>query len=86
MVPLFGARKALAPVLAVAATVVLALEELPEEQREVFVMREVLDMPFGEIAEVTSTPENTVKSRMRYALEALRKQLNAYEDYARTLP
>jgi len=54
-----------------------ALDELPEEQREVFVMRELLDMPFGEIADVTGTPENTVKSRMRYALEALRRRLRA---------
>jgi RNA polymerase sigma-70 factor (ECF subfamily) len=52
-----------------------ALRALPDEQREVFVLREYAGLPFAEIAEVTGTPENTVKSRMRYALEALRRKL-----------
>ena len=52
-----------------------ALAGLPDEQREVFVMREMGGMPFKEIAEATGVPENTVKSRMRYALEGLRKAL-----------
>jgi RNA polymerase sigma-70 factor (ECF subfamily) len=52
-----------------------ALRALPDEQREVFVLREYAGLPFAEIAEVTGTPENTVKSRMRYALEALRRNL-----------
>ncbi len=52
-----------------------ALQALPDEQREVFVLREYAGLPFAEIAEVTGTPENTVKSRMRYALEALRRKL-----------
>jgi len=52
-----------------------ALRALPDEQREVFVLREYAGLPFAEIAQVTGTPENTVKSRMRYALEALRRRL-----------
>lgn len=52
-----------------------ALRALPDEQREVFVLREYAGMPFAEIAQVTGTPENTVKSRMRYALEGLRRRL-----------
>lgn len=48
---------------------------LAEEQREVFVMREYAGMPFKEIAKVVGVPENTVKSRMRYALEHLRDGL-----------
>ncbi len=52
-----------------------ALQSLPEEQREVFILREYSGIPFKEIAEVTGTSENTVKSRMRYALEGLRKRL-----------
>jgi RNA polymerase sigma-70 factor (ECF subfamily) len=52
-----------------------ALASLPEEQREVFVLREHAGLRFPEIAEVTGVPENTVKSRMRYALEALRERL-----------
>lgn len=53
----------------------LALAALPDEQREVFVMRQVQNLQFKEIAEITSTPVNTVKSRMRYALETLRLHL-----------
>jgi RNA polymerase sigma-70 factor, ECF subfamily len=60
-----------------------AVEELPEEQREVFLMREASNMAFKEIAEVVGVPENTVKSRMRYALERLQRALAEYEDYAR---
>jgi RNA polymerase sigma-70 factor, ECF subfamily len=52
-----------------------ALKALPEEQREVFVLREFSGIAFKEIAVVTGVPENTVKSRMRYALEGLRKKL-----------
>src|SRR5512140_857582 len=54
-----------------------ALQALPPEQREVFLLREYSGLRFGEIAEITGTPENTVKSRMRYALEALRAELAA---------
>lgn len=52
-----------------------ALEGLPVEQREVFLLREYQGIGFKEIAEVTGVNENTVKSRMRYALEGLRKRL-----------
>lgn len=52
-----------------------ALESLPLEQREVFLLREYQGIGFKEIAEVTGVNENTVKSRMRYALETLRKRL-----------
>lgn len=59
-----------------------AVASLVEEQREVFIMRELLDMPFKDIAEVVGCPENTVKSRMRYALEKLRDALEEYRDLA----
>jgi len=54
-----------------------ALAALPEEQREVFLLREYAGLPFQEIARVTGAPENTVKSRMRYAIEGLRRALQA---------
>jgi RNA polymerase sigma-70 factor (ECF subfamily) len=54
-----------------------AIAALPDEQREVFLLREHAGLRFHEIAEVTGVPENTVKSRMRYALEALREKLEA---------
>ena len=53
-----------------------ALAALPDEQREVFILREYSGVAFKEIAAVTGTSENTVKSRMRYALEGLRKRLS----------
>lgn len=52
-----------------------AIASLPAEQREVFLLREYQGIGFKEIAEVTGVNENTVKSRMRYALEGLRKKL-----------
>jgi RNA polymerase sigma-70 factor (ECF subfamily) len=62
-----------------------SVEELPQEQREVFLLREVANLPFKDIAVITGVPENTVKSRMRYALERLQENLSEYEDYARAL-
>jgi RNA polymerase sigma-70 factor (ECF subfamily) len=62
-----------------------AVETLPDDQREVFLMREIAHLPFKEIAEITGVPENTVKSRMRYALERLQAALSEYEEYARAL-
>jgi RNA polymerase sigma-70 factor, ECF subfamily len=61
------------------------VEALPQEQREVFLLREIADLPFKDIAVITGVPENTVKSRMRYALERLQEGLAEYEDYARAL-
>jgi RNA polymerase sigma-70 factor (ECF subfamily) len=52
-----------------------AIAALPDEQREVFLMREVMEMPFAEIATAVGASEPTVKSRMRYALEKLRAAL-----------
>jgi RNA polymerase sigma-70 factor (ECF subfamily) len=54
-----------------------ALLALPPDQREVFILREQAGLPFKEIAALVSANENTVKSRMRYALEGLRKALEA---------
>ncbi|MDH5674623.1 MAG: RNA polymerase sigma factor [Myxococcales bacterium] len=61
-----------------------AVDALPEEQREVFVLRQLQQMPFAEIARVVGVPENTVKSRMRYALERLKGALSDLEEHART--
>jgi len=63
-----------------------AISSLSEEQREVFLMREFLDMPFKQIADVVGVPENTVKSRMRYALDKLRIELDEYKDLAKAAP
>ena len=52
-----------------------ALADLPEEQREVFLLRAHGDLELAEIAELTRTPAETVKSRLRYALNKLRRLL-----------
>lgn len=62
-----------------------AVFALPEEQREVFLLREYHGLPFREIAEVVGAKEGTVKSRMRYAVDALRGALAQHADYARSL-
>ena len=62
-----------------------AVEELPDEQREVFLMRELQDLAFKDIADQTGVNENTVKSRMRYALERLQSALAEFEDYAKAM-
>jgi len=59
-----------------------AIAQLPEEQREVFLMREVMEMSFAEIAAVVGASEPTVKSRMRYALGKLREALVDFRDSA----
>ena len=64
----------------IATRVDQAVATLPVEQREVFLMREVMDMSFAEIATATKTSEPTVKSRMRYALERLRGALEELHD------
>jgi RNA polymerase sigma-70 factor (ECF subfamily) len=63
-----------------AARIEAALATLPVEQREVFLMREVMDLPFAEIAAAVGASEPTVKSRMRYALERLRSALRELRD------
>ena len=49
------------------------IEELPEDQKEVLLMRVYKDMSFKEIAERTDVSINTALGRMRYALINLRK-------------
>jgi RNA polymerase sigma-70 factor (ECF subfamily) len=52
-----------------------AIAKLPDAQREVFLLRERAGLDFAAIAEVTGCKVPTAKSRMRYALEALRREL-----------
>ena len=51
------------------------IDELPEAQREVVIMRHYLDMSFQEIAEQTGVSINTALGRMRYALNHIRKKM-----------
>ncbi len=57
-----------------------ALDDLPEEQKEVFVMHELEGKSFKEIAEITGEPVNTLLSRKRYAVLYLREELKELYD------
>lgn len=51
------------------------VDELPENQKQVLIMRHYMDLSFQEIAEQTGVSINTALGRMRYALINLRKKL-----------
>jgi RNA polymerase sigma-70 factor (ECF subfamily) len=59
------------------ARITSALQSLPEEQREVFLLRERAGLAYDAIAELTGCGVATAKSRMRYALVGLRRLLSA---------
>src|SRR5580704_231543 len=62
-----------------------ALEELPEEQREVFVAHEMGGRSFKELAGETGVSVNTLLSRKRYAVLHLRRRLKAiYEEFKKS--
>jgi RNA polymerase sigma factor (sigma-70 family) len=58
----------------------LAVDELPEEQREVFVAHELEGRSFKEMAERTGVSMNTLLSRKRYAVLNLRERLQRIHD------
>jgi len=58
----------------------LALDELPDEQREVFVAHELEGRSFKELAQETGVSMNTLLSRKRYAVLHLREQLQSIYD------
>jgi len=58
----------------------LALDELPEEQREVFTAHEIEGYSFKEIAARTGVSVNTLLSRKRYAVLHLRERLQSIYD------
>ncbi len=60
----------------------IALSELPEEQREVFVAHELEGRSFKELAAETGVSVNTLLSRKRYAVLQLREHLrNVYDEF-----
>jgi len=62
-----------------------ALDELPEEQREVFVAHELLGYSFKELAATTGLSVNTLLSRKHYAVLHLRQRLQAiYDEFTKT--
>jgi RNA polymerase sigma factor (sigma-70 family) len=62
-----------------------ALDELPEEQREVFVAHELEGRSFNELAAATGLSVNTLLSRKHYAVLHLRRRLRAiYDEFKKT--
>src|SRR5437867_829416 len=63
----------------------LAVDELPKEQREVFVAHELEGRSFKEMAVETGVSVNTLLSRKRYAVRHLRKRLQSiYDEFTKT--
>lgn len=58
----------------------LAVDELPPEQREVFVAHELEGRSFKEMAAETGLSVNTLLSRKRYAVRRLRERLQGIYD------
>jgi len=57
-----------------------ALGELPEAQRDVFIMHEMEGIPYEEISRMTGEKVNTLLSRKRYAVKYLQKRLAEFQD------
>lgn len=58
----------------------LALAELPEEQREIFIAHEIEGKTFKDLSRVTGVSINTLLSRKRYAVLHLRQRLQSIHD------
>ncbi len=58
-----------------------AVSRLSPEQREVFLMRTKLTLPFVEMADILGVPESTLKSRMCYALKKIREDLELHYNF-----
>ncbi|MFD2968170.1 RNA polymerase sigma factor [Sphingobacterium bambusae] len=54
------------------------IQRLPDDQKEVLIMRHFCDMSFKEIADITEVSINTALGRMRYALNNLRKMIEEH--------
>src|ERR1700693_1697217 len=61
-----------------AAALIRAVEELPQEQREAFLLQVEGDLDVEEIAKLTGSSFETTKSRLRYARTKLRELLKEY--------
>jgi RNA polymerase sigma factor (sigma-70 family) len=63
----------------------LALDELPDEQREIFIAHELEGRSFKELAAETGVSVNTLLSRKRYAVLHLRRRLQSiYDDFTKS--
>lgn len=63
-----------------------ALAELPDDQRIAVQLRLEQELSLEDIGEITGVGRETVKSRLRYAMDKLRARLGAADDHAATVP
>jgi RNA polymerase sigma-70 factor (ECF subfamily) len=61
----------------------IALADLPADQREAFLLREIARLPFAEIAAITESDGDAVRTRVRHALERMHEAVVDTEEYAR---
>jgi RNA polymerase sigma-70 factor, ECF subfamily len=66
-------------------SIVRAVDALPDAEKDVFLLREVADLSFSEIARVTQRTETAVKIQMQHALSRLRITLQDFDEYRRAL-
>lgn len=66
-------------------SVVLAIDALPEQERDVLLLREIAALPVSQIARVLGIGEAVVRLRLLQALERLRHTLQNFEPYQRAL-
>jgi RNA polymerase sigma-70 factor, ECF subfamily len=55
-----------------------AIRSLPEKYRTAFIMKEIQELPYEEIARILNTSEGTIKSRLHRARELLQRKLEHY--------
>jgi RNA polymerase sigma factor (sigma-70 family) len=58
--------------------IMMALDELPAEQREIFILNEMEEKSFREVSDQTGVSINTLLSRKRYAILSLRRRLQKF--------
>ncbi len=62
----------------ISKTLLSAIDSLPEEQKEVFLLHEKSGLTLQEIAEISGNSFESTKSRLRYAVKKLRQHMNQY--------
>jgi RNA polymerase sigma-70 factor (ECF subfamily) len=62
------------------ATIMEAMDKLPEDQKQVILLRELEGLSYKEIADVMGIPEGTVMSRLFYARKKLQKMLGGMRE------
>jgi predicted RNA polymerase sigma factor len=66
--------------------IMAAMDELPEDQKQIIVLREIDGMSYKEIAEVLDIPEGTVMSRLFYARKKLQAASRTRSDSSQSPP